>query len=180
MTRLWVPYIQQATSDTCAPACLLMAAMYHDPRTALTEATIARTAHRRPGLGCAIRDVHQAAAAFDLRPTWLRGVAIRSEVRAAVLKKSPVVAFVRLRALSHLAPSPEALDDFHAVIVVGVDGSRVVCHDPAPSGGPLIEVPGSDFFGDWIAQRHAAFSCAPPRAASFARALRLIRLRWMF
>src|SRR5687768_12272218 len=105
MAILSVPYFQQQTEDTCAPACLRMGLALRFPAQSLAEAEVAQRCGCLQGLGCLVDDVYHAAQHYGLAVEWLDNIRIEVEVEAALRADCLVLANVQLRVLPYYQPS---------------------------------------------------------------------------
>jgi len=154
---LEVPYFQQKTDDTCAPACLLMALAFRFSHKPVSEAKLAKRCGCLKGLGCLVGDVFRAARRYRLNAEWLSNVRIELEVEAALKAGCPVLANIQLRSLPYYLPGcPKG--EWHSALIVGLNDQFVYLHDPdARRGGAHCKVPRADFFSGWATCPYSAY-----------------------
>lgn len=157
MAILDVPYFQQETDDTCAPACLRMALAFRFPSKTVSETELANRCRCVKGLGCLVDDVYRTARRYKLTAKWLKNAHIEAEVKTALNAGCPVLANVELRVLPYMPPPPPDEDIWHTVLIVGMDDPYVYLHDPDRyHGGQHRAIERLPFFAGWGVHGHSA------------------------
>lgn len=158
MVILSVPYCQQETVDTCAPACLRMALKFRFPKDSISEAKLAKRCRCLKGLGSLVDDVYRAARRFKLTGNWLNSSSIEAEVESALKGGCPVLANVQPRVLPYI-PSSKPPRAWHSVLIFGIDDRYVYVHDPDPTwGGSEKTIERGIFFSGWGNHPYSAYS----------------------
>jgi hypothetical protein len=171
MIVLDVPYYQQETEDTCAPACLRMALAFRFPEPRFLWSVLAWQFSRKPstevelakqcaclvGQGTRPEDVFHAARRYRLAASWLDNSNLAAEVEGALQAGCPVLANVELRALPYVVSPPPGRVFWHTVLIVGMDDRYIYVHDPDPAhGGPRRAIERSHFLAGWDRHGHSA------------------------
>jgi ABC-type bacteriocin/lantibiotic exporter with double-glycine peptidase domain len=153
-----VPYFDQQTDDTCAPACLRMALAYRFPERDVSESELGTQCHCLADAGCTPNDAFAAAQHYGLPALWLEATRLEAEVETAINEGSPVVAHVELRGLPYTPQPPNGREYWHTVLIVGLDDTRIYLHDPDRiHGGARRTVDRTVFFAGWANHGHSAY-----------------------
>lgn len=134
-----VEHVWQARSGECLPACVAMILGYQQVR--LPYAVVRRMLGIVTDVGTPAPNVRRLVQyGFDV--VYRRGT-LRT-LHDLLLANTPPIVFVKTRDLPYW---DENVD--HAVVVVGMDGRRILLNDPAFAEAP-IEAPLGDFDLAWL------------------------------